>query len=272
YTTHWPRICSTPMYAKTLGIPHGTSPSAKMMQADVMLKYLSNGQMKIPGVPSVLQRNLSSFLEQGSLGSGSLTRYWFTAGVHEVLEDDGLFLFRRANVALLDEAEHLDASGQISANGQINSVARSFSCDMTKNFSRLIERPDLSILKELDDVFRWGLLAKFLTSENAFKTARYTPNWLINSHAEALYDVPDQFSGVSRIFRWPEDASITDRNQGPKNLRVVFASCGGVSVDFSGLKMLRQAGTSAGLSNMAQSVFRQKPSPRAHSWPVRIRP
>ncbi|WP_299727173.1 hypothetical protein [uncultured Tateyamaria sp.] len=272
YAQDWPLICQTPMDAKTLGIPHGTGPSAKMMFADAMLKTISNGLSPVPDLPSVHDRNLTRFLQDGTPSSGSMTRYWFSAGLHDILEDNGDYLFRRANVALLDEAEHLTSAGEFAATGQTNPVARAFSCDMTRQFPDLMDQPDLGYLKDLDDVFRWGLVAQLLVSSDAFARTGFDTTWLLKQAPVRLYDVPHEFTGVSRIYRWPQDAPADLARKGREGLHVVFASCGGVSVDLRETVKTVRRDANGRVAHLSRTVLLQRPAPTARSWRVKVGP
>ncbi|WP_298921461.1 hypothetical protein [uncultured Roseobacter sp.] len=272
YDQTWPRACSLPMDVKTFSVPHGSSASAKMISIDHWLKHVSNGSAHINNLKSVTERNMDVLLKAARAGTdtgeiGGMTRYWFSTGADDIVEDQGVYFIRKLNVVLLDEAEHLSRNGTFQSTGGVNQAAREFTCEMTAMMGELIESADHPQFKELSDVFRWNAVATLIAEENLFVRSGLWPDWLISDHRLALYDVPDTIEGVSRVYHWPNAQEPDDKKL---NVRFVLPSCGGVQIDYRNLpdRILRHA--SKEVEPIKFAVLESRPNELAEAWSIEV--
>ena len=91
----WRTTCQQPQAVRVLGVPVDSGFSATMLEADYFLKNLTNGKAKLnlPGFRSLSAMTMDEAVNQVLRGRGveieigGLTRFWFTAGANEYLEE-----------------------------------------------------------------------------------------------------------------------------------------------------------------------------------------
>lgn len=270
YDTKWPKICKLPMDTRVLGIMPQCHAAARLLEADQLLKFISNNLYEFDAIRSITSRRVAAVLKSVATGEpiaerNSLTRFWFTTGMHEIIEGQGVFLFNRADVQLLDEAEHLTRAGKIEPTGDVNQMARDFSCAFTRVLPGLGESSEEPVLKQMVDIFRWALTANLIKHAGLLSHTRLALPSLRGAMPLQAYDIPKTLSGVARVYQWPRDGNPKD---GPQNLRFVLPSCGGVEVNYGDLDTYIRSAPDARIAGLRARVLTARPNAQSLVWRV----
>ena len=110
-------------------------------------------------------------------------------------------------------------------------------------------------------------MATLTAEDDLFRKSGFWPDWLVNAHRIALYDVPSTFEGVSRVYHWPNEK---DRDTEGLNARFVLPSCGGVEIDYQSLPARVQRRAHALVEPIRFAILDQRPNEAAPAWPVTV--
>lgn len=271
FDREWVARCETQQDVRVIGIPKSRT-AATMVEADHLMKRFVNGQEQIdhPDFNSLSDLSLAlakqNVLAGRQLGGATgINRFWFTAGPSIFRTDAGAVMIERADVVLLDEAEHLLRTGETVGTGQSNPLARQFSCGFSRLYPALAADSDYPIYRRLSDVFRWVALARLMVRERAFARAGFRPEHLIERHILAPVDVPETVPGIAEIRRW---SHVTEDGSQRTRTEISLPSCGGVTVDYADLEASIIPDRAGILTHLEQVVILLRPGSLAAFWDI----
>lgn len=271
FDREWVARCETQQDVRVIGIPNSRT-AATMVEADYLMKRFVNGQERIGDPEFTSLSDLSLALAKQNVlagraigGATGINRFWFTAGPSVFRTDAGAAMIERADVVLLDEAEHLLRTGETVGTGQSNPLAREFSCKFSRLYPVLAADAAYPVYRRLADVFRWVALAWLMVRERAFARAGFRPEHLIERHVLSQVEVPETLPGIAEIRRWThvtEDGSTRTRTE------LSLPSCGGVSIEYNNLEASIVPDRAGILTHLEQVVILLRPDRLAAFWDI----
>lgn len=271
FDREWVARCETQQDVRVIGIPNSRT-AATMVEADYLMKRFVNGQERIGDPEFESLSDLSWALAKQNVLSGrgiggatGINRFWFTAGPSVFRTDAGAAMIERADVVLLDEAEHLLRTGETVGTGQSNPLAREFSCKFSRLYPVLAADSAYPVYRRLSDVFRWVALARLMVRERAFARAGFRPEHLIERHVLTEVEVPATLPGIAEIRRWShvaEDGTTRTRTE------LSLPSCGGVTVDYENLDASVVPDRAGILTHLERAVILLRPDRLAAFWDI----
>lgn len=277
----WCETCEHPQQVRVLGVPASYSSdgggrllvphmSDRMVAADYFMKEISNSMAKIanPDFQSLQDLALEAAVSQFENPTAEpvpvsvMSRFWFTAGRHTYKDDEGIVIIERADVRLLDEEEHLTSKG-IVATGQVNELARQFSCNFSRLFPELAE--NFGIYQELAGHYRWLAISELLVDRNVFAEASYVPSFLIDEFEIEMVEIPATLPGVPAMGRWDYEETS---GQVTRTANIRLPSCGGAELVIDAANVSITDDRSGTLQSLSHNAIDSRPTSRIAHWYV----
>lgn len=270
----WLQVCETPQPVRVFGVPRASRFARVMLDADYRMKRFVDGTGGEPvaGLTGLVARHVQLVLaaDQGTLDAGNnqggLNRFWFYPGEHAYSRVGDLVRLERADVILLDQAEHVSRGGQVSSAPDPDPLARAFACEFSQRFREVAAKRPL--YQELEGLFRWMALVRLMLDQGAIDgpagsgRSGLDLDFLLSGYRlPGMGPVEDSVPGIGRVAA--VEREVQDGNQ-RRRLELHVPSCGGVSIDYDDQLQAAPA-DSASLQALRQQLLDQRP-PRRASW------
>lgn len=237
-----------------------------MVDADYHLKSVSNGSDEIKGVTSltdiVLAKVKKQITQKGAVAMPlkSYNRFWFNPGAVRYRENEDTFILTKCPVTLRTEEEAVTVQGERTGLGKADPCAKEFADAFTKNYRRIAESDER--YRELDNLYRFVALADVILSEGTRRGAT---------------EVVERLLGDVRISKQRHKATLPgkyavrklDGSVDMRQYHIRLPSCGGVSIDIRVDARGKEPDPKGTLLLIANSIRRNRPSPRSVSWEFR---
>lgn len=202
---------------RVLGIPKNSSFAKTVIDADYLMKKISNGTypIKIRGVKSFSQLLLEAgereFFRHGSLQQPNLLcRFWFLPDDNRFLRTSNALYLKKCTVKLLTEEEYWDENGEMIGKGSPHPVAEKFVKAFTANYQAISNREP--VFAQMETLFRLVVVQKLLKdnlSGNEFQEVR---SFWLDQYPLTMVKTPDSVKAIysfQRLYKTYSDRELT---------------------------------------------------------------
>jgi len=256
------------------GVPSDSRLSHLMVNGDYFMKKVTQGQQKIPEIPSFIERSKVRALEaihsksKISQPGTTMARFWFHIAdgdpKFESSVNGDIVNLASAKVALLTERQRASADGHLHDSGEEDAEMQDFASTHTQQFPKIAERvPEYA---DLENAYRLLALLISMRTRNAPEAANIDLGYLLEAAtlAEPKPMLPELPGLVNYDFAEEEVA------EGTRIVRYFFFPMvvGGVSMDtpVSGANFAN--GDPVQMVRQRTTVLKQKPPTQAMCWRV----
>jgi len=211
---------------RILGIPKNTSFAKAIVDADYIMKKISDGTypIMVKGFKSfntmMLDAEEKEFKKNGSLDQKEiLCRFWFYPDDNEFSTTTNALYLKNSSVKLLTEEEYWNENGAMTGKGTPHPVAQEFVKKFTNKYRAISDREP--VYAQLETLFRLVVIQKLLKEKNAFKNSNLD-FWLKRFPLTSV-ETPDS---LRAIYSYKRLYSEYDRG----TLTILSPMAGGVTI------------------------------------------
>lgn len=264
----WQAACSEAMQVRVSGLPR-QGPAAVAIAADYAMKQVSQWRLTLaisPPLRSLIERRQGCAFSDRADDRMAMSRFWFeSGGARYRSSPDGLAIALDAvDIALRDEDQRLQASGQHAASGRVDPYARAFATEWTARMDEIL--PTDTLWQRLAAQYRWFALARIVADRSLLQRASFDSELLLERYDAVAEVAPATLPGLGGVFAMERTGSEGSRRFVS---RVVMPVCGGVSLAMrDGLRQQRDH-----LDMVRRDAFRvamSRPTADATAWPVSV--
>jgi hypothetical protein len=213
---------------RVLGISKNTSFAKTMVDADYLMKKISDGTypIRLRGFKSfnrmMLESNEKEFKKNGSLEQKDfLCRFWFYPDENKFITTTNALYLQNSSVKLLTEEEYWNGKGEMVGKGNAHPVAEKYVEKFTKNYQAISNREP--IYAQLETLFRMVAIQKLLKERNVFKPNNDMIDFWVNKYQLNIVSTQDSVRAIysyNRLYSTMGDRSLT----------ILSPMAGGVSI------------------------------------------
>lgn len=213
---------------RVLGIPNKSSFAKTIIDADYIMKKISNGTypLKVRGVKSfsqlLLEAGEGDFLRHGSLQQPNLLcRFWFLPDENRFLRTSNALYLKKSTVKLLTEEEYWNEHGEMIGKGRSHPVAEKFVNKFTSNYQAISNREP--VFAQMETLFRLVVVQKLLKDNLSGNEFQKTRNFWLNQYPLNIVETPDSVKAIYSFQR--RYKTYADRE-----LTILLPMVGGVTI------------------------------------------
>jgi hypothetical protein len=267
----WARIAGSPQDVVVYGVSPDTHFAKIMVDADYVMKSVTNGALTIKGISSLAQLSVdkarAEIAKTNKLAPTRMLsdRFWFNPGPPALYRTDnnGTVILGKCPVVLLTEEEAITPSGHLAGKARPDPLAKRFADEFTADYQDIaLQKP---LYRELEGLFRCVALVDLMLNA--------APN-------AATRKIIDKFMQEIRVPRYSYSATVKGKYglekletrretlHGVLEIRLWMPSCGGVSVDVHpDLQAHRLADPQGVVPVLTRAVIAARPTSRTIYWP-----
>ncbi len=258
------RICGEPQFVKVFGIPPASHLASLMVNADYVLKDITNGtlQVQTPGgfksMAQMRRENVEEAVKKNKpvkLGS-PINRFEFTAGKACFQNNDEIYILWSLPIVLVTEAEY-QTKTEIKGTGKTDPLAKDFTISFNKNYKDIAKK--VPVYDSLANAYRIFAISKALAESNLITDITFYDQILKNYKIDTV-PVQQTLPGKSMINR------VDYYVKGQQQTHYLY-SCGGVNLTST----IEKAGLRKVIGNdFMRNIISAKPGPEAIQWGFKV--
>ncbi len=256
----WEEICARPQTVGVFGIPFNSHLASLMVNADYMLKDITNGHVKVEiegGFKSLhqLRKEIAeeSLKNNVSLHLGSpMNRFEFTAPSSYFRNSEKFYLLYSQPVLLVTEEQYLSKSS-ISGTGKPDSLAQEFADSFNTSYEEISKVHPM--YESLMQSYRVFSIAKAIEESQLITDTSFFSE-ILNHYPLDQYNVPSTLPGKSMLD------NVTYKTDAGSNIYYMY-SCGGVNL---GSKVLKSPVRAMKEMEITNSIILARPGAGSVEW------
>ena len=249
---------------RVLGISKNTSFAKTIIDADYLMKKISNGThpVKIFGFKSfnqmMLENSMNEYRRHGALEQKQiLSRFWFFPDSNYFLTTTNALYLKNSSVKLLTEEEYWSENGERIGKGKPHPVADRFVKMFTENYQQIAYREP--VYAQLETLFRMVVIQKLLKEKNAGIISEDALDFWLNNYQLSTVVTPDSVRSLYTFNR-------LYKNIGNKRLSILSPMAGGVTISPEITAKCFKEDQTGSVDALKSLVFSSRPADKSVFW------
>lgn len=250
---------------KVLGVKRNTSFAKTMVDADYLLKRITDGSVSldVEGFESftkLMTNEVKKKMEQGNMTISPMQivmRFWFYPGKNSFEENKDIYLIKKSDVVLLTEEEFLSSTGQRMGSGKAHPMAKAFVDSFTREYKNIANAEPL--YASLWSLYRMVALSRLLEYKNAAASEGHDLDYWLRHYPVKEVSVPSTLPAVSNVKKVELSTPVGYGY-------IYIPTSGGVSMDIKiGQQDIEKDKTNK-LSELKDEILQSRPSKDSLAW------
>ncbi len=253
---------------RVLGIPKKSSFAKTVIDADYIMKKISNGTypLRVRGVKSLSQLLLEAsereFYRNGSLQQPNiLCRFWFIPDENRFLRTSNALYLKQSTVKLLTEEEYWNEHGEMIGKGSPHPVAEKFVKTFTSNYQAISNREP--VFGQMETLFRLVVVQKLLKDKLAGNEFQKMRDFWLNQYPLTIVETPDSVKAIysyQRLYKTYADRELT----------ILLPMAGGVTIAPVISENCFETDQSGFVNTLRELAFKARPEEMIAYWNFEI--
>ncbi|HOY30370.1 MAG TPA: DUF1598 domain-containing protein [Bacteroidales bacterium] len=214
------------------GVGMNTNHAEVMIYADYEMKKISQGKIKVKGIPSLIDLSIADSCNR-SLPSSTMSRFWFHIKENNkcsyypnFTESDGICIINECPVVVLTEKQQADADGNLSDNEfEEDPIAEAFAEIMSLKYVELSN--EIFWFAELENLYRLQACFRAMEFKGAFQESGFDLNLRTKLYVNTKRRLPEALPG---LVNYHLTQRVRQNGYTTTTLQNSYLVCGGVDM------------------------------------------